>query len=170
MLRILLMSSLVSFSLLSPGKIALSASSTESNLENNTQFQKLEQPLGVKGIVTAVGFGLIGLELWWFKGGKTSAKSAEAKEGIQEVTIMVDGGYQPNRIVVNVDQPVRLNFDRRDSNSCLEEIQLPEFKIRKKLPLNQVTAVEFMPKTTGNYEFACGMNMFRGVIEVKQLS
>lgn len=29
-------------------------------------FQRLEQPLWLKGAVTAGGFGLIGLELWWF--------------------------------------------------------------------------------------------------------
>ncbi len=167
MLRIFLISSVLGFSLLSPGKIALSEASTASESETNTQFQKVEQPLGIKGIVTAAGLGLIALELWWFKGSQTQAKSAEEKEGIQEIKITVDGGYKPNRIVVNVGQPVRLNFERRDTNSCLEEIQLPEFKIRKKLPLNQVTPVEFTPETPGNYEFACGMNMFRGIIEVK---
>jgi plastocyanin domain-containing protein len=163
MLRIILMSSFVGLSLLSQGKIALS----EPKIETNTQFQRVEQPIGMKGIVTAVGLGLIALELWWFKGSKTQAKSVELKEGTQEVKITVDGGYQPNRVVVNVGQPVRLNFERRDANSCLEEVQLPEFKIRKKLPLNQVTAIEFTPQKPGNYEFACGMNMFSGVIEVK---
>lgn len=163
MLRIFLISSVLSLSLLSQGKIALYASETETN----RQFQPVEQPLGIKGIVTAAGLGLIALELWWFKGSQTQAKSAESKAGIQEIKITVDGGYQPNHIVVNTGQTVRLNFDRRDANSCLEEVQLPEFKIRKKLPLNQVTPIEFTPETPGSYEFACGMNMFRGTIEVK---
>ena len=74
MLRILLISSLVSFSLLCQVKIALSASSIESELERNTQFQRVEQPLGLKGIVTVVGLGLIGLELWWFKCYKSNSK------------------------------------------------------------------------------------------------
>lgn len=29
-------------------------------------FQKIEQPLTVKMLVTAGGVGLMGLELWWF--------------------------------------------------------------------------------------------------------
>jgi plastocyanin domain-containing protein len=33
--------------------------------------------------------------------------------------------------------------------------------------LNQVTPVEFTPQKPGQYTFACGMNMFRGVVEVK---
>ncbi|MBE9206819.1 hypothetical protein IQ244_09880 [Nostoc sp. LEGE 06077] len=31
-----------------------------------TQFRRIEQPLSIKGAVTAVGLGLIGLEIWWF--------------------------------------------------------------------------------------------------------
>lgn len=29
-------------------------------------FHRIQQPLWVKGLVTAGGLGLIGLELWWF--------------------------------------------------------------------------------------------------------
>ncbi|MFB2978003.1 hypothetical protein [Microseira sp. BLCC-F43] len=35
-----------------------------------TQFQPIEQPLWVKGAVTAGGLALIGLEIWWFLGSK----------------------------------------------------------------------------------------------------
>ncbi|WP_377477364.1 MAG: hypothetical protein P2A85_02695 [Microcoleus anatoxicus] len=33
---------------------------------SNTQFQTIEQPLGLKVGVTLGGLTLIGLELWWF--------------------------------------------------------------------------------------------------------
>lgn len=36
--------------------------------EEDRRFQKVEQPLAVKLLVTAGGVGLIGLELWWFLG------------------------------------------------------------------------------------------------------
>lgn len=74
MLKIFLISSLLSFSLLSSGKIASSTPSTTSEIERNTPFQKVEQPLAVKGIITVVGLGLVGLELWWFKGSKSNSK------------------------------------------------------------------------------------------------
>jgi len=110
---------------------------------------------------------LIGLELWWFLFSKSQGQQAESIQGIQELTITVDGGYEPSTVVVKAGQLVRLNFLRRDPNSCLEKVLLPDFHIVRELPLNQVTAVEFTPQKPGRYLFTCGMNMFRGVVEVQ---
>lgn len=132
-----------------------------------TTFRTIEQPLWVKGTVTTVGLALIGLEIWWFVFSKAKPQKAKAYDGIQEVTITVDGGYEPSRVVVNALQPVRLNFLRRDPNSCLEQVVLSDFHIARQLDLNQVTTIEFTPEKPGQYTFACGMNMFRGVLEVK---
>lgn len=131
------------------------------------QFQRIEQPLSNKVLVTLGGLGLIGLELWWFLLSKPKSRKAVAAGGLQEVTVTVDGGYEPSQIVVQVRQPVRLNFDRKDPNRCLEEVRFPDFHIAQELPLNQTTAIEFTPNTPGRYEFTCGMNMFRGVVEVQ---
>lgn len=132
-----------------------------------TQFRRIEQPLGLKVGVTLGGLAFIGLELWWFLFSKTKAAQAEASQGIQELTITVDGGYEPSRVVVNAGQPVRLNFFRRDPSSCLEKVLLPDFHIAQDLDLNHVIPVEFTPEKPGQYPFTCGMNMFRGVVEVK---
>ncbi|OUL29614.1 hypothetical protein BV372_22965 [Nostoc sp. T09] len=138
-----------------------------SEKSSRTEFQPIEQPLAIKGAVTVGGLALIGLELWWFLLSKPKSQTAQANNGIQEVSITVDGGYEPSRVVVNANQPVRLNFLRRDSSSCLAEIKLPDFHIAQDLPLNKVTAIEFTPGNPGTYTFTCGMNMFRGVIEVQ---
>lgn len=130
-------------------------------------FQQIEQPIGNKLAVTLGGLGLIGLELWWFLLSKPKSQKAVAASGIQEITVTVDGGYEPSRIVVQAGQPVRLNFDRKDPSSCLEEVRLTDFHIARTLPLNQVTPIEFTPDKPGQYEFTCGMNMFRGVVEVE---
>ena len=131
------------------------------------EFQRIDQPLWLKGAVTTGGLGLMGLELWWFLVSKPKSRKATAQGGIQEVTVTVDGGYEPSQIVVQAGQPVRLNFDRKDPSSCLEEVRFPDFHIAQELPLNQTTAIEFTPKNPGRYEFTCGMNMFRGVVEVQ---
>ncbi|MBN8560126.1 MAG: cupredoxin domain-containing protein [Leptolyngbya sp. UWPOB_LEPTO1] len=135
--------------------------------EPTTSFRRIDQPLWLKGAVTAGGIGVIGVELWWFLFSKSKSRKADTNQGIQQATITVDGGYEPNRVVVTVGQPVRLSFDRRDPSSCLDAVRIPDFHIAKDLPLNQVTAIEFTPMEPGEYEFTCGMNMFRGTIKVQ---
>lgn len=39
---------------------------TQAIAKTDTRFQRIDQPLPVKILVTASGMGLIGLELWWF--------------------------------------------------------------------------------------------------------
>jgi plastocyanin domain-containing protein len=140
-----------------------------SQREQTGQFRPIEQPLRNKIIVTVGGLGLIGLELWWFLLSKPKSARAIAQEGIQEITVTVDGGYEPSQIVVRAGQKVRLNFDRQDASSCLEEVHFPDFQIAQALPLNKVTPIEFTPDKPGRYEFTCGMNMFRGIVEVQSV-
>jgi plastocyanin domain-containing protein len=138
-----------------------------SQTESTGQFQRIAQPIGNKIAVTLGGLGLIGLELWWFLLSKPKSARAIAQGGIQEVTVTVDGGYEPSQIVVQAGQKVRLNFDRKDPSSCLEEVRFPDFGIAQALTLDRVTPIEFTPLKPGRYEFTCGMNMFRGVVEVQ---
>ena len=138
-----------------------------SSTETTGEFQRLDQPLWLKGAVTAGGLGLIGLELWWFLLAKPKSRQATARKGVQEITITVDGGYEPTQIVVQAGQPVRLNFVRRDPSSCLAEVRFPDFDIARELPLDRVTPIDFTPEKSGRYEFTCGMNMFRGVVEAQ---
>ncbi|MBD2154301.1 cupredoxin domain-containing protein [Leptolyngbya sp. FACHB-16] len=132
-----------------------------------TTVRRIDQPLTSKVAVTLGGLGLIGLELWWFLGTKTKLRKAVATGGIQEITVTVDGGYEPSRIVVQAGQPVRLNFDRKDPSGCLESVRFPDFHVAQDLALNKVTPIEFTPDKPGTYAFTCGMNMFRGSVEVQ---
>jgi len=131
------------------------------------QFQPIEQPLWSKVAVTGVGLSLIGLELWWFLLSQPKARQASTNDGAQTITVIVDGGYEPSQIVVQAGQPVRLNFYRKDPSPCLDEVHFPDFRIAQALPVNQTTAIEFTPTQPGRYEFTCGMNMFRGAVEVR---
>jgi plastocyanin domain-containing protein len=45
-----------------------------------SEFQRIKQPLWVKGAVTASGLGLIALEIWWFLLSKPQLKKAEITE------------------------------------------------------------------------------------------
>ncbi len=150
-----------------PGTDANAQMPTAPPAAEHTRFRRLEQPLGLKIGVVAGGVALVGLELWWFLFSKNQSKKADTTQGVQELTITVDGGYEPSRITVSAGQPVRLNFFRKDPSSCLETVLLPAFHIARDLNLNQTTSVEFTPTKPGHYPFTCGMNMFRGVVEVE---
>jgi len=84
--------------------------------------------------------------------------------GIQEVAIVVRGGYEPSTIRVRPGVPVRLVFDRQETSGCSEEVVLPDFGVRRFLPPGERTAIEVTPPRPGTYEFTCGMGMVRGTI------
>ena len=118
-------------------------------------------------IVNLAGLFLIGLIVWYFWLWKGKASVAEARAGFQEVDITVKGGYQPSEVVVKAGLPLRLNFTRRESSPCGEEVILPDFGKRAYLPENRTVLVEIFPEKSGEYEFTCGMNMYRGKLVVE---
>lgn len=93
------------------------------------------------------------------------------KEEVVSVTdsvdIIVEGGYKPEVISIPKGKTTILNFLRKDPSSCLEEVVLSDFKIRKFLPLNKTVPIEILPQKSGEYRFECGMNMFQGKIIVE---
>jgi len=94
-------------------------------------------------------------------------KKEEMVSVTNSVDITVEGGYTPNAISIPKGKTTKISFTRKDPSSCLEEMVLGDFKIRKFLPLNQKVTVEVTPQKEGEYGFACGMNMFHGKIVVK---
>ena len=115
-----------------------------------------------KALVTVFGVTGIAFTYWFFL--MKRDKEVAVKDSID---ITVDGGYTPEVISVEKGKTTRINFIRRDPNSCLEEVVLGDFKIRKFLPLNQKVTIEIKPQKTGEFRFECGMNMFHGKIIVK---
>jgi len=121
-----------------------------------------------KLIVTVSGILLIVLVNWYFFFSKRRKTEASIKEGeIQEVRIMVKGGYDPDVIVVKKGIPVRLNFYRNETADCSDTIVFGDFNIRKPLPAFRTTSIEILPEKEGEYEFTCGMGMLRGKLIVR---
>lgn len=113
-------------------------------------------------VVTTLGVGLIGLIYWFFFGKREQEVVASGA-----VSITVDGGYKPASIKVKKGQTTVLKITRKDPNSCLEEIILPDFKIKKYLPLGQEVKITIKPEIAGEFGFHCGMNMYHGKITVE---
>jgi plastocyanin domain-containing protein len=92
-------------------------------------------------------------------------KGVSVDNGSVDITVL--GGYSPEVITVPLGKKTILNFLRKDESSCLEEVVLGDFHIRKTLPLNEKVSVEISPKKTGEFTYSCGMGMFHGKIIVK---
>lgn len=118
--------------------------------------------------VTAFGAGAIVWVLWFFlfSRGKAFAATAGAG-GVQEVRVIVKGGYTPDTIVVQAGKPVRLQFYRDETADCSERVVFERFGIDQQLPPFQTTTVEFTPEQPGEYPFRCGMNMLKGLLVVE---
>ena len=96
--------------------------------------------------VVAGGLALIAFTLWFFFGPRES-EQAIGKDGVQELTVVVQGGYSPDRIEVEAGRPVRLNFRREESTACTEQVIIGDFGISKMLPQGQTVPVEFTPRS-----------------------
>lgn len=119
-------------------------------------------------LVVFGGIAAIAWVNWYFFFAERSAAVAEVGTGgVQEVTVRVQGGYEPANVTVKRGAPVRLVFDRQETNGCSEEVVFPDFGVRKFLPAHQKTVVELTPESAGSYEFTCGMGMLRGKLTVE---
>ena len=79
-----------------------------------------------------------------------------------EHRVLVDGGYEPDTLVVAAGEPVRLVFHRHDDSPCSEEVVFPDQGVRVTLARHEDVVVELPPSDPGEYEFRCGMGMLRG--------
>ena len=117
--------------------------------------------------VTAIGAAAIAAVVWYFLFSKGTAVAATVAGGVQEVRVLVKGGYSPDTIVVQAGKPVRLQFYRDETADCSERVVFDRFKIDQMLPAFQTTTIEFTPTEPGEYPFRCGMNMLKGLLVVE---
>ncbi len=94
-------------------------------------------------------------------------KKEETVIASDTVDIQVKGGYNPDSITVPLAKKTILRFTRTDSSSCLEEVVLSDFKVRKYLPMNRTVEITIIPQKTGTFPFTCGMGMFHGKLIVR---
>jgi plastocyanin domain-containing protein len=121
-----------------------------------------------KILVAIFGILLIVFVNWYFFFSKGEKVKASVKEsGVQEIKVMVKGGYDPDVIVVKKGIPVKIDFYRDETADCSEEIVFGDFGIRKSLPAYKTTSIEFTPEKEGEYQFTCGMGMMRGKLIVE---
>jgi RND family efflux transporter MFP subunit len=75
-------------------------------------------------------------------------------------------GLVPAQVTVPANQVVDLVFIRRVNETCGTEVDIPDLKIRRPLPLNERVTIRLQPQPPGELSFSCGMDMLKGVIVV----
>nr|MCH9767934.1 heavy metal translocating P-type ATPase [Actinomycetes bacterium] len=123
--------------------------------------------MGISDVIVIVAAAAILGFLGWFFFGPKTARRAQLVSGVQEVDVTVKGGYSPAVIRVTEGVPLRLRFDRQESGDCTSRVVFPDFGASKTLPAFGTATLEFTPDKTGEFDFACGMNMIHGTLLVE---
>ncbi len=120
-------------------------------------------------LVVLAGGAFMAWELWYFLAPrKPRDKDELPRTEVQEVRIVVRGGYYPDTVVVETGRPVRLRFYRDETADCSERVIFETLGIDRTLPAFQTTTVEFTPRKPGDYPFRCGESVLRGRIVAQQ--
>lgn len=85
-------------------------------------------------------------------------------DGVRTVPVTADtSGYNPQRIVGRPGEKLRLMFTRTAASTCIAQLVTPDKKTVE-LPMNTPVEVAVTVPATGEVGFACGMDMFHGIV------
>ena len=119
-------------------------------------------------IVLIVAVALIAGIVWWFFGKhEQSSEQAAVANDQQTATVVVQGGYSPEEVVLKKGIPATVNFNMKDSTACLSHVVFDKLGVNKDLTKQPVTSINIPTDKAGEYNFACGMDMFHGKVVVK---
>ena len=120
-------------------------------------------------LVVIIGAAVvIGCIVWWFFGKhKVTEREASMSNDTQEVTVTVSGGYTPNTVVLQRGVPAQIIFDRKDPSGCFSHVMFPDFGVNEELPIGKQHSIDIDTSKPGEYQYACGMNMFHGKVVIK---
>jgi plastocyanin domain-containing protein len=104
--------------------------------------------------------------------GVTGASADESKKtSPRRIEIAVtEAGFEPKTVTVKQGEEVTLAFTRKTDKTCATEVVLhvnEKDTLERKLPLNEVVPVTVTFSKAGELGYACGMNMYKGVIVVQ---
>src|SRR3954471_18897406 len=87
-----------------------------------------------------------------------------AADGIRHIPITANNeGYTPAKIAGKPGEKLVLVFTRTTDAECISQLKAPDGKMVD-LPMNKPTEVAVTVPQTGEVGFACGMDMFHGVV------
>ena len=112
-------------------------------------------------------FTAIALSAAAFGAAQEATAKATPQNDTQAATVEVtDKGFEPSSLKLKTGVPAKVIFVRKTDATCAKEVVIKEYKINRKLPLNEPVTVEFTPHK-GEFTFACGMDMIKGKLIVE---
>ena len=94
--------------------------------------------------------------------------TAAAPKREQRITITVTrNGFEPAQARLKAHRPVVLVVTRKVERTCVNDIVIKEYGIRRPLPLNRAVEVRFTPRKPGAIRYACAMDMVAGSLTVE---
>lgn len=119
--------------------------------------------------VMSVATGCLALALVLSLGAGAQQPATQESQKSQAAKVAVtEKGFEPSTVTLKPNVPARVTFIRQTDKTCAKAIAIPEYKIERELPLNKPVLVEFTPNRTGEFMFACGMNMLKGKVVVEE--
>lgn len=116
-------------------------------------------------VIALIAIALVGY--WFLAPHKVSAAKAHVNKEGQTANVVVKGGYNPQTVVLKKGVPGKINFQMKDSTACLSHVVFDQLGVDKDLTKAPKTSVDIPTDKAGEYDFACGMNMFHGKVVVK---
>jgi len=85
-------------------------------------------------------------------------------DGLRHIAIEANTkGYTPDKITGKPGEQLVLTFTRTADSECISQLKAPDGKLVD-LPLNKPVDVAVTVPKSGEVGFACGMDMFHGVV------
>lgn len=101
-------------------------------------------------------------------GRQDNSNAAEIQSGGSQIAkIKVDHGYEPETVTLKKGVPAKLVFHRINESDCLSRVQSKKLAFNQALPLNQDVEISVDTNRSGEFDYACGMNMFHGKVVVQ---
>lgn len=138
-------------------------------------LEKIIKVSGVFIIILGILMVFRALEGFNFSSNQNAEKNIQkeifSEKDFQEVTMTIDNfGYDPGKIILKENKPVRWNVKVIRMSACTNTIEIPSLGIRRRLKYGD-NFIEFnIPEGVKEIKFSCGMKMIWGKFIIEQKS
>ena len=111
----------------------------------------------VDAVIVGVALAIIAWDLWYFlRRRPLPAAEGQGKSGTQEIRVALQGGFDPDLVIVEAGRQVRMEVFRGEVDMQSEHLAFDTLKVAKTLAEFTYNKVEFIPGEPGDYRFSAG--------------